>query len=94
MSLSSHIQELKKKHQALSESVETIQRSPAADHLEITALKRQKLRLKEQIERHEARLNKALIGRGIVDLPPSDSDMGMCMGRVPNEAQIRRIAAE
>lgn len=51
MSLSSHLQELRKKHQLLSEEVEAAQRSPAVDDLTITSLKKQKLRLKEEIER-------------------------------------------
>jgi hypothetical protein len=51
MSLSSHLQELKKKHQHLSESVETLQRSAATDDLEIAKLKKQKLMLKEEITR-------------------------------------------
>ena len=51
MSLSSHLQELRKKHESLSEKVEEEQRNPGADHFQITELKKQKLRLKEQIER-------------------------------------------
>lgn len=51
MSLSSHLQELRKKHQHLSDEVETAQRSPAFDDLHITALKKQKLKIKEEIER-------------------------------------------
>ena len=51
MSLSSHLQELRKRHQDLSVEVETAQRSPAADDLAITALKKQKLKIKEEIER-------------------------------------------
>ncbi|SPJ23552.1 YdcH family protein [Palleronia abyssalis] len=51
MSVHSHVQELRKKHQTLSAQVEAAQRSPAANDLEITNMKRQKLRLKEQIER-------------------------------------------
>ncbi len=51
MSVSSHVQELRKKHQALSEQVEAAQRSPSFDEIEIKQMKRQKLRLKEQIER-------------------------------------------
>ena len=56
MNLSSHLQELRKKHQDLSMEVETAQRSPAFDDLEITALKKQKLKIKEEIERlsHQA----------------------------------------
>ena len=51
MTLSSHLQELRKKHQTLSEQVEEAQRRPAFDDYQITDLKKQKLRLKEQIER-------------------------------------------
>ena len=51
MSLSSHVQELKKKHQSLSEFVDEMQRSPSTDDLEIAKLKKEKLRLKEEITR-------------------------------------------
>ncbi len=51
MSLSSHIEELKKKHMTLSEQVEVAQRAPGTSTLEIAELKKQKLRLKEEIER-------------------------------------------
>jgi len=51
MSLSSHLQELKKKHQTLSDQVEAAQRKPAHDDLEIARLKKQKLHLKEEITR-------------------------------------------
>jgi hypothetical protein len=51
MSLNSHLQELRKKHQSLSEEVEKALQSPAFDDLAITDLKKQKLRLKEEIER-------------------------------------------
>lgn len=51
MNLTSHLQELRRKHEMLSSEVETAQRSPGvADHV-ITDLKKQKLRLKEEIER-------------------------------------------
>jgi len=49
MSLGSHLQELKRKHQHLSEKVEQAQRSPGTDDLSIRELKKQKLRLKEEI---------------------------------------------
>lgn len=49
MSVSAHLQELRKKHQTLSDRVEEAQRSPSADDLHISALKKQKLQLKEQI---------------------------------------------
>jgi hypothetical protein len=51
MSLSSHLQELKRKHQNLSDQVEAAQRHPGSDDLEIAKLKKQKLQLKEEITR-------------------------------------------
>lgn len=51
MSLTSHLHELKRKHQTLSEKVEEAQRAPGVDDLEIADLKKQKLKLKEEIER-------------------------------------------
>lgn len=51
MNLSSHLQELHKKHQFLSDQVEEAQRSPATSDLKITKLKKEKLRLKEEISR-------------------------------------------
>ena len=51
MSLTTHIQELRKKHQSLSVQVEEMQRSPGVSDLEIASLKKQKLHLKQQIER-------------------------------------------
>ncbi|WP_069298763.1 YdcH family protein [Neptunicoccus sediminis] len=51
MSMSSHISELKRKHEELSQRVETFQRRPGMDDLEIASLKKEKLRLKEEINR-------------------------------------------
>ena len=51
MNLSSHLQELRKKHQSLSEQVELAQRRPATDGLQIQDLKKKKLVIKEEIER-------------------------------------------
>ena len=51
MSLGSHLQELRKKHQYLSSEVEAAQRSPSIDDLQVTDLKKQKLHIKEEIER-------------------------------------------
>jgi hypothetical protein len=51
MSLSSHLQELKRKHETLSENVESAQRSPGVPDAEIAQMKKQKLALKEQITR-------------------------------------------
>ncbi|WP_410218382.1 YdcH family protein [Paracoccus sp. (in: a-proteobacteria)] len=51
MSVASHVEELRRKHQHLSDAVERAQKSPGSNDLEIIALKREKLRLKEQISR-------------------------------------------
>lgn len=51
MSLSSHLTELRKKHEILSQQIEEEQRSPGSSDLHITELKRQKLHLKDEIAR-------------------------------------------
>jgi len=51
MNLSSHLTELKRKHQHLSTEVEQAQRAPGVDGLRVADLKKQKLKLKEEIER-------------------------------------------
>ncbi|HMS93747.1 MAG TPA: DUF465 domain-containing protein [Tabrizicola sp.] len=51
MTVASHLVELRKKHDNLSEMVEQAQRSPGVDDLKIGELKKQKLRIKEEIER-------------------------------------------
>ena len=51
MSISSQVSALQRKHEHLSNVVEAAQRQPAADDLEIAALKKQTLRLKEEIAR-------------------------------------------
>ncbi len=51
MTLSSHLEELRRKHQKLSEQVEQAQRSPGVDDLQIAEMKKQKLKLKEEIFR-------------------------------------------
>ena len=53
MALSSHLEELRKKHQTLSDQVEEAQRSLGTPNAAITELKKQKLRLKEEIFRLE-----------------------------------------
>jgi len=56
MSLSSHLAELRRKHQALSLKIEESLKHPSVDDLVITELKRQKLQLKDEMERlsHQA----------------------------------------
>jgi hypothetical protein len=51
MTVTSHIAELKRKHEHLSEMVLKAHRSPGFDDLQIAELKKQKLRLKEEIHR-------------------------------------------
>lgn len=51
MSISSHLTELKRKHETLSQQVEAAQRSPSSDDLSIAELKKRKLLLKEEISR-------------------------------------------
>ncbi|MCH2067662.1 YdcH family protein [Shimia sp.] len=54
MSVSAHLEELKRKHEALSEQVEQEQRAPGSSDLDVAELKKQKLRLKEEITRLSA----------------------------------------
>lgn len=51
MSVTAHVEQLKKKHETLSEAVEAAQRAPGSDGLAVADLKKQKLRLKEEITR-------------------------------------------
>ena len=51
LSITSHIQNLKQKHEKLSNEVEQAYKSPASDELYISQLKKEKLRLKEEISR-------------------------------------------
>ncbi len=51
MNLSSHLTELKRKHEILSHEVEQVERGPSADALHVASLKKRKLKLKEEIAR-------------------------------------------
>ena len=51
MTVASHIVELKKKHEHLSDMVQQAQRSPATDDLHVADLKKQKMKIKEEITR-------------------------------------------
>jgi hypothetical protein len=51
MSVTAHLEELKRKHQTLSDQVDTALRSPSADHIKVAAMKKKKLKLKEEITR-------------------------------------------
>ena len=54
MSVTAHVEQLKKKHESLSDAVEAAQLAPGIDDLAIADLKKQKLRLKEEITRLSA----------------------------------------
>ena len=54
MSLDSHISELRRKHEALDHRIEKESQRPGTDELSLTALKREKLHLKEAITRLSA----------------------------------------
>lgn len=51
MTIASHLQELRRKHETLSSKVEQAERAPGGDHLKVAELKKQKLKLKEEITR-------------------------------------------
>ncbi|MFT6675447.1 MAG: hypothetical protein ACJAVM_001639 [Sulfitobacter sp.] len=51
MALNAHVETLQRKHQAMSEAVESAQRAPGVDDLKVATMKKEKLRLKEEIER-------------------------------------------
>tara|TARA_B100001173_G_C15598727_1_gene383701 strand:- start:226 stop:390 length:165 start_codon:yes stop_codon:yes gene_type:complete len=51
MSVMSYISELRKKHEELSLKVEKEQKSPGFNDFTVVAMKKQKLRLKEEISR-------------------------------------------
>ncbi len=53
-SASARIEELRRKHAALSDRVEKVQKAPGSDDLEIVELKKQKLKIKEEITRLSA----------------------------------------
>ena len=54
MSVAEHVTELEKKHAELSLKVEQEQKSPGTDDFAIVTMKKQKLRLKEEIQRLSA----------------------------------------
>lgn len=56
MCVENHIEALRKKHKALGETIERLERSPGRCTLEISELKRKKLSLKQRIARHTGEL--------------------------------------
>lgn len=51
MNLASHLEQLRAKHEALKVKIKEEEQHLAADHLDIVAMKREKLHVKEEIER-------------------------------------------
>ena len=51
MSVQSHLDTLRQKHQGLEAKIREEERRPGADNVHIRTLKREKLHLKEEIER-------------------------------------------
>ncbi|MCK0167611.1 DUF465 domain-containing protein [Jannaschia sp. S6380] len=51
MSLTSHLAELRRKHEILSRQVEEEARNPATDSIALTEMKKRKLAIKQQIEK-------------------------------------------
>ncbi|MFD1794558.1 DUF465 domain-containing protein [Paracoccus aurantiacus] len=54
MSVDAHIEMLREKHDKVSRAVEQAQRAPGSSDFEIAEMKREKLRLKEEITRLNA----------------------------------------
>jgi hypothetical protein len=57
MALDARIRELGSRHQSLEQAIQDEMRRPSADALRLRELKRQKLRLKEEIETLRGRLH-------------------------------------
>lgn len=57
MSMASHVESLKRKHQKLETEISEAARHPGANQMELTALKREKLRLKDEIEKSTASIH-------------------------------------
>lgn len=51
MTLNAHLETLKRKHKEMSDAVESAQRAPGIDDLQVATMKKEKLRLKEEITR-------------------------------------------
>ncbi len=58
MALDAHVNELADKHRVLEKQIETEMARPLADDIEISKLKREKLRIKDELERLKAEENK------------------------------------
>ncbi len=57
MALDAHVTELSDKHRALEKQIENEMARPSADDIEISKLKREKLRIKDELERLKAEVS-------------------------------------
>ena len=57
MALEAHITELRQKHKALDHKIERERSRPLVDNVKLTELKRQKLHIKEEINRLQSSVN-------------------------------------
>jgi hypothetical protein len=57
MALDAHLEELSEKHRALDRKIEEELARPTSDDLKVAEWKRQKLRLKDEIERLKHEMN-------------------------------------
>lgn len=57
MALDARIRELGSRHKSLEQAIQDEMRRPASDEIRLKELKRQKLRLKEEIESLQSRLH-------------------------------------
>lgn len=57
MSMTAHVSELRKKHEFLALKIEREEKSPGASDLQVRKLKREKLRLKDEIARLDVNLH-------------------------------------
>jgi hypothetical protein len=55
MAVSAHLEELSQKHRALERKIEEEMARPGADTLKITELKRQKLKIKDEMAKLESK---------------------------------------
>lgn len=54
MSVENHLENLREKHAKLDKEIEAAQRSPGTDDLKLSEMKREKMRLKEEIAKLQA----------------------------------------
>jgi hypothetical protein len=71
MSVTGHLEELRRSTKPCPEAVEAAQRRPGTDDLEIARMKKQKLHIKEEITRLRRTSARGNVRRGPVRPPPT-----------------------